>query len=127
MAMIDIRFVPKDARSVVSRLKRLIPKHAKLEIYAHEPALDVSSKDTLLKKLASSVKKVTGKSSRFRAAQGTSDARHYQRVGCAGIEFGPIGGAIGTDHEWIDIRSLKTYCEILEDFLVDLDSARLAT
>lgn len=54
--------------------------------------------------------------------QGSSDARHFTKVGCAGVEFGPIGGGIGTDKEWIDIPSLEKYYKILREFLLHLNN-----
>lgn len=114
---LDIRFLPSEANDAIDRLKRIIPNDLTLEIFAHEPALYVEDQNNYLKQLKTSSEYVTKQNSNLYCAQGSSDARHYTRVGDAGVEFGPIGGGIGTDEEWIDIPSLADYCRILERFL----------
>jgi succinyl-diaminopimelate desuccinylase len=114
---LDIRFLPSEASDAIDRLKRIIPIDLTLEIIAHEPALYVDGHNNFLKSLKTATEAITRQSSNFYCAQGSSDARHYTRVGDAGVEFGPIGGGIGTDEEWINIPSLSDYCLILERFL----------
>jgi acetylornithine deacetylase/succinyl-diaminopimelate desuccinylase-like protein len=41
-------------------------------------------------------------------------------VGCQGVTFGPIGGDLHGDNEWVDVKSLKKYFEILLGFLRNL-------
>lgn len=50
---------------------------------------------------------------------GASDLRHYPNA--AGIEFGPIGAGPHSDNEWVDIKSLNLFYEILKDFLLCLN------
>ena len=119
-AWLDIRYVPADAKTVVAKLKRLIPKGFKLEIVALEPSLQVAASNPYLRSLKRADEKIRGRPVALYGAQGTSDARHYSRVGCAGVEFGPIGGGIGTDAEWVDIASLATYHRTLVAFLSSL-------
>jgi succinyl-diaminopimelate desuccinylase len=114
---LDIRFLPSEAKDAIDRLKKIIPPDLSLEIIAHEPALFVDDENNFLSLLKNAAESVTGRISSFYCAQGSSDARHFTRVGDAGVEFGPIGGGIGTDEEWINIPSLSEYCLILERFL----------
>ncbi|MFN5368200.1 MAG: hypothetical protein ACK5C8_06575, partial [Roseiflexaceae bacterium] len=51
------------------------------------------------------------------AAMGSSDARHFTHVGCAGVEFGPVGGGIGSDEEWTSVVGLTDYAAIMRHFL----------
>jgi succinyl-diaminopimelate desuccinylase len=115
---LDIRFLPSESGSVVNDLKKIVPSDMDLQIVAEEPALFVSEDNQHLKKLRQCAESVTGQDIIFYCAQGSSDARHFTRVGDAGVEFGPIGGGIGTDEEWINIPSLFKYVEILERFLI---------
>ncbi|MEK7175486.1 MAG: hypothetical protein AAB693_01635, partial [Patescibacteria group bacterium] len=70
-------------------------------------------------------KQVTGNNVRLRGANGSSDVRHFARINCAGIEFGPVGGNIGSDQEWVDIPSLEKYYQTLIIFLLDVDKNKL--
>lgn len=118
---LDIRYIPEDANVILKKIKQeLLPKGFKLEIITKEPALFTDKDNKYLKKLQKVSEKVIGKKIILRGAQGTSDARHFTRVGCAGIEFGPIGQGIGSDDEWVDIPSLEKYYQILISFLLSL-------
>ena len=119
--MLDIRFIPKDTKSILRRVKSAFPKGFRFEVVAQEPALDVPQSNYFLKALRKSTEAVTRKTVSFYGAQGSSDARHFTRIGCAGVEFGPVGKGIGTDNEWVSIPSLEKYRSILTHFLLSLD------
>lgn len=114
---LDIRYIPKDSKTIVQNIKKLLPKECKMEIIEKEPSLMTDKNDFYIKKLKNITTKVIGKKTILRGAQGSSDARHYANINCPGIEFGPIGGGIGSDAEWVDIPSLEKYCEIITSFL----------
>ncbi len=114
---LDIRYVPEDAGLIVKNLRSILPTGCKLEVVAEEPSLSTDEKNEYIKILGEVSKEEIRKKIYLRGAQGTSDARHFSRVGSAGIEFGPIGGGIGSDSEWVDIPSLKNYYSILVNFL----------
>lgn len=114
---LDLRFLPTEASTALVRLKRIIPADFEVEIITNEPALFVANNNSILQKLKSAIEAGEDRECNFYCAQGSSDARHYTRVGDAGVEFGPIGGGIGTDEEWIDIPSLERYYRVLEEFL----------
>ena len=115
---LDIRYVPKDADTIVNSIKTLLPKGFKLDIVAKETALFVSENNQYLKILQSVGEQVTRKKVGLYGAQGTSDARHFTRVGIDGIEFGPKGWNIGSDEECVSIKSLEQYYQILKNFLL---------
>ena len=117
---LDIRYVPEEAAIIKKDLKTLLPKGFKLEVVVDEPAMFVDEHNHYLKTLQKIAAEVTGKKVTCYGAQGSSDARHFTRVNCNGIEFGPLGGGIGTDAEWIDITSLGKYTSILTKFLASI-------
>ncbi|MDP2860175.1 MAG: M20/M25/M40 family metallo-hydrolase [bacterium] len=121
---LDIRYIPEEADTIVGEIKALLPTGFKLDIVTNEQALLVDRNNQYLKVLKKVGKQITKKKVSVYGAQGTSDARHYSRVNCNGIEFGPIGGGIGTDNEWVDIPSLETYCQILKSFLLSLENVK---
>jgi succinyl-diaminopimelate desuccinylase len=114
---LDIRFLPSEAKDVLERFTRIVPADFHLDVVAHEPALFVEDQNYFVRQLRAATEEVRGRPCSLYCAQGSSDARHYTRVGDSGVEFGPIGGGIGTDEEWIDIPSLQTYCDVLQSFL----------
>jgi succinyl-diaminopimelate desuccinylase len=114
---LDLRFLPSESENALQRLKAIVPADFSMEVIAHEPALYVAETNPFVKHLRQATEEIRGQPSALYCAQGSSDARHYTRVGDAGVEFGPIGGGIGSDSEWISISSLSTYCQVLEAFL----------
>lgn len=117
-AWLDIRFIPEEAKTIKKNIHQLLPKEFTLNIVAHEPALLTDKNNEFINLLKKIIRHETGKTVRIRGAHGSSDVRHFTRVGCAGIEFGPIGEGIGSDYEWVDIPSLKKYYQILKKFLL---------
>lgn len=117
---LDIRCVPEDARLVLKNIKKILPKGFTLSVIENEPALATNTKDPHLVALEKSTQSVLGKKTLLRGANGTSDARHFAGVGCPGVEFGPVGGDIGGDDEWVSVSSLDDYCKILKHFLSSL-------
>jgi len=82
------------------------PKKFKIILNAH---LDVvSGKEEAKKVLKKNIKTIV--------KHGGSDIRHFNQVGCQGVTFGPIGGDLHGDSEWVDIKSLEKYFEILWQF-----------
>ncbi len=117
---LDIRYIPEDVDSVVSHIKKLLPPESSLEIVVKEPALFVAENNEYIQALLKITQQVTRGKVTLYGAQGSSDARHYSDIKCPGVEFGPIGGGIGTDEEWVDIKSLETYTNVLKQFLLSL-------
>lgn len=119
---LDVRFIPEEASMVKKSIRQLLPKGAAFDVITDEPALLTDQNHPFIKSLRTITRHTTGKTFRLRGAHGSSDARHFARVHCPGIEFGPIGGGIGSDDEWVHIPGLETYCQILKNFLLTLKS-----
>lgn len=118
---LDIRFISNDSKSIVRDLQKLLPKNTEMKIIEHESPLDTSDKNIYILKLKEITAQTIKKTARVRGANGTSDARHFAKKGGNGIEFGPIGGGIGSDDEYSDITSLKKYYDIITEFLLSLN------
>lgn len=119
---LDVRYVPEDANTISDSIQSLLPTNATLHIDAKEPCLYTPNDNPAVKSLRSITRKHARTNPKLYGAQGTSDARHFTLHGGCGIEFGPIGGGIGSDEEWIDIKSLETYTRILEQFITEFKS-----
>ncbi len=116
-AYFDIRFVGNENTKIITALSKMLPKGGVLTVTTNEPAVDTAKTDPFVKALSQSVKAICKRPVRLRGANGTSDARHFARLGTPGVEFGPIGGDIGSDREWVDVKSLDTFYDVISDFL----------
>jgi len=114
---LDIRYIPKEADAIAGNLKKLLPSGFSLEIIAKEPALSTDKNNRYVRSLKAVIKQTIGKEPLILAANGSSDARHYARVQCSAIEFGPGGGGMGSDNEWVGVADLEKYFQILKNFL----------
>lgn len=120
IAWLDVRFIPEDAKSIKKNIRQLLPKGFRCEVIVFEPSLLTDGHNSYIELLKKNIQYVISKTVRMRGAHGSSDARHFSRMNCPGIEFGPIGGGIGSDCEWVDIPSLEKYCQILKGFLLSV-------
>lgn len=119
-AWLDIRYIPEDEYIIVQDIKNLLTKDLKVEILLKEPFHYTDEKNLFVKKLLNSAKKIRGKQSLLIFKHGASDIRHYTKIGCEGVTFGPIGYGQHTDDEWVDIESLSDFYQILKDFLLSI-------
>ncbi|WKZ56107.1 MAG: M20/M25/M40 family metallo-hydrolase [Bdellovibrionota bacterium] len=115
---LDLRFVQESSAVVLKKVRDLLPAGFCIEVLAHEQALDTPRGSPYVRELRRVTQRLRKRTCRLYTAQGTSDARHYMLAKGAGVEFGPIGGGIGTDNEWVSIPSLLQYEKILRTFLL---------
>lgn len=120
-ASFDIRRIPEEVDKVLKNIKNILPKDFDMEILEDGPAQFAKKNDPYLKKLANSIQKTTKTKVKFVGFNAASDARFYTDLGIPAICFGPSGMGIHIDNEWVDIKSLSTYYEILKDFILDLE------
>lgn len=117
---LDVRYVPEESRKIINTLKKILPKGFKINIVLKEPAQSTDKNNSYLRLLKKKTEQITKKKVCVLSANGSSDLRHFSRVGCNGVEFGPIGKGMGSDDEWVDIKSLEIYYQILKTFLLSL-------
>ncbi len=115
---IDIRYIPKETDSILSKLKKILPSYVELVVKEKEPAQFTAKQNPFVKKLQKSIRKIAHEKGLVIQSHGASDIRHFNRVGCQGVEFGPTGYGLHTDDEWVSIESLDTYYQTLRDFLL---------
>jgi succinyl-diaminopimelate desuccinylase len=114
---LDIRYIPEEANTIVRDVQALLPAGFALEVLANEPAVSTDGDSEYIQALQKAGKEILHRDMRLRETPGSSDMRHYAPMGCAGVEFGPIGEGMGSDHEWVSIPSLKQYSQIVQTFL----------
>jgi succinyl-diaminopimelate desuccinylase len=108
----DIRLPHGEQHKVLNDLQSLLPKHMSLTVDLFDEGMDTPKNDAFVKMLADTTSKITGKNTTIRPTYGSSDARHYPKK-TSTVEFGPIGAGHHTDQEWVSIKSLNLYYDIL--------------
>ena len=118
-ASLNIRYIPKESpRSIVANLKKIMGPGIRIKILSIDPAAFCHKKNRDLQRLAEVITKVTKKKARIVRKAAGSDVRHFTAAGIPGVVFGPSGGGSAhSDHEWVDLKSLFQFYEILERFL----------
>lgn len=119
-AMVDIRFVPGERDGLADKVSAAMPEGVTYEIITDEPAMMTALDHPMLIKLIESAHACSVEEPTCYGAMGTSDARFYQGELGAGVEFGPIGGGIGSDDEWVSVPSLFQFYEVLCHFISGL-------
>ena len=80
----------------------------------------VTNRDSkIVKKLSSSIKKVTGVETKFSTAGGTSDARFMGAFGIEVVEFGVINDTIHAPNERTSIKEVEALCEVFKELVKD--------
>lgn len=116
---LDIRFIPEDWETIKDKLTKMFAG-ADLEFLEVEPPQITDENNAYVKALQAATGVVTGTQADVIVKHGGSDIRHYNGVKQDGVTFGPIGEGLHSDNEWVDIKSLVQYYEILKEFLTKL-------
>lgn len=119
-AILDIRFVPEDEHSIVNTIKSVLPKGVTYKTIFHFSPPQTNPENEYIKLLQKTVSDRLNKEAQLARAHGSSDMRHFMGVGCDGVEFGPVGHFQHHDREYVDIKSLENYYQILKDFLLSV-------
>lgn len=119
-ARLDIRFIPKDKKALLRKIKNVLPKNILMTVKHFESEHNVNIDNNFIKKLSSAVALTLGKNPKLIKYHFTSDLRHFQKVGCNGVLFGPQGAGMHADNEYVDLTGLQKYHDVLEKFISDL-------
>lgn len=119
-AYLDIRYTHEDKDIIMENLRTAIPEDVNIEIVTQTIPTFVSPKNKYVQLLSKEIETITNKKGEIKEVHATSDIRFYNEVGCLGVEFGPKGKDQHGDDEWVDIKSLEDYYNILKNFLLSL-------
>ena len=122
---LDIRFIPEDEKTIIKKITSLLPNNATHTVLTYESAHFTDKSHPFIKTIQKSAHSELAKSPKLISAMGASDLRHYSKIGIPGIEFGPVGNGHHTDNEWVSIKSLNQYYEILKKTLLALDKGKI--
>lgn len=114
---LDIRFIEKDEPEKIVRDVRACFPGSEVKVVQKESMMNTKADDPWVKRLAASVEKITGKKPDVRRGHGACDGRFYSAVGIPAVEFGTVSKGLHTDEECVKISTLKTFYEILFNFV----------
>ncbi len=87
------------------------------EILAEAPMMETSENGRCVQSLKESAEQAMGEKVEFRKEKFASDMRFFTEKDIPAVCFGPEGYNLHGENEYVEIESLKTYCEILKNFL----------
>lgn len=120
-AFLDIRYIPPDKEKIVKQITDSLGEDFEVETVLKEPDHFTNESNEYIQSLSNSIKEITGANAELIKKHGGSDVRHYSMVGCDGITFGPVGDGHHSDNEWVGIKSVEDYYNILKDYLTKLN------
>jgi succinyl-diaminopimelate desuccinylase len=112
---VDIRYLPNQDPGDILEEIRAIPDMEVKRTFIFPPAY-VSRSNPYVRALGETVGPQTDGASVSVGRDGASDAVSYLRAGIPAVEFGPAGAGHHGPEEWVSIRSLARYRELLVEF-----------
>lgn len=116
-AMVDVRYIPEDKQKILNTFQELCGLDATVEVVVNEPSHHTPHDHKAVALLKHIAQKSIPNGGHLRFAHGASDLRHFNALGMDGVEFGPVGSGMHTDHEYVEIESIKLYTNILNEYL----------
>lgn len=119
-ALLDIRVIPADIDRLLPQIQSLVAPYVETKILHNSTPHNTPQENHYIQQLQVIGKQIRGEEFPYIKAHATSDIRHISEVKGHGIEFGPVGGNAHQENEWVDIRSLEEYYQILKAFLLSI-------
>lgn len=116
---LDVRYTQEEEENVLERINKILPENSEMKVIMSESTHFTDDKNKYVEMLQTAGQKVIGKKLDLIAKHGGSDMRYFNELGIPSITFGTIGGGIHSDSEWVDVKSLSSYYEILRLFLLE--------
>lgn len=115
---IDIRYTPEEhatSESALQAVQKVLPNGVTLEVVQAASPLFTPKNNpivTLYKEVAESV---LGESIAFKKEHGGTDARSFSEQGIPAFLYGPKGGGLHSQDEWVSLSSLKNHYAIYRE------------
>ena len=122
VAELDIRHIPeiskKELRKIVEKIAKKHKTHIRELVYASPIKTNLG--DRRIKRFENIWKEATGKRLKHTLSHGASDARYFQEHDIPVLLVQPKGGEHHTEHEWVSIKGLKTYYDVLKKWVNEI-------
>ncbi|MGI8419607.1 MAG: M20 family metallopeptidase [Candidatus Levyibacteriota bacterium] len=120
--LLDVRYIPQEKKVIIQNIQKLLPEGITTEVVFHTMPHETNSNNEYIRSLQRIGQSILHRDLELRKQHATSDARYYSNVNNDGVEFGPIGENQHHNEEWVDIKSLGDYYQILKKFLLEIDA-----
>ena len=116
---LDIRRIPQDEpKDIIKKIKSACPK-TQVKLVFNEPVHSTNLNNPHLKLLKRIITN-KHKAPKLEKKHGASDARHLSDARIDAVCVGPTGDGLHSNNEWVNIKSLETFYQILSDFIINL-------
>lgn len=119
-ATLDIRYNKKDHTTVLDKIKAVLPENVTFEVRQARNHHFTDPNNQYIQLLKKAGEDVLNKEVSIEKTYGGSDTTYFSNVGSDAIEFGPVGHGQHNGEEWVDIKSLGDYYQILKKFLLSV-------
>jgi succinyl-diaminopimelate desuccinylase len=120
VAHIDIRLTENDkSDEIIGNIREVVSDKVKVEVEVNETPTKIAREHPEVLRLQKIFHKKTGSVMNFEQSHGTTDSRHFYKKGVCSLIFMPKSGGHHSKNEWINIRSLNTFYEVLLDYIKD--------
>jgi len=113
----DVRYEPSDEPAKIEQDLKSIFKNSLVEVVRKESPIFTMQDEQHLQILAQAVESRAIKPI-FGREFGSSDARHFTNRKIPAVVFGPIGGQLHEDKEWVDLPSIIDVKEVIQEFIL---------
>lgn len=119
--LLDIRITEKENMTgILGKVKKAF-QGCQVEELNSGAVFCVSEKNSYLKGYSRTIQNFSRKKAKFIYEHGALDARHFANKKIPAIIHQPDCGNLHADNEWIDIKSLVDYYEILVKYISEVD------
>jgi len=121
---LDIRFPPDYTfTDAVNIVKRELPEGCSLDIHRYGAPVKTAPDSPTVEAIKRIADDVTSQLIPIGREHGTSDGRFLAEYGIPVVIYGPVGGGIHADDEWISMESLEQHIEISRRLLEEISTS----
>jgi succinyl-diaminopimelate desuccinylase len=126
--ILDVRFPPEECATpeeALQKLKKLVSPQCRLEIVSTALPMYTDPKHPMVLELKRIAEEALGHTVDIGREHGSSDARAFSAHGIPAFLFGPIGGDLHGEHEWLSLSSFEKHIEMNRKWLRELSFLHL--
>ncbi len=115
---LDFRVISEDDRKYIKQVLAKLSEEPdiKAEVLVEGPSFELDKDNSYLNSYLDTAEKITGHRPPLIPSAGSSDARFFSEINIPVIISRPKGEGHHADYEWIDLKSLEIYAQIVTEF-----------
>lgn len=122
---VDIRFPPdtcKTPEDALAQVRDVLPAGCTLSSAKSAQPLYTDKSNPMVTLYREAAETVIGQSIPFRREHGGTDARYFSERGIPAFLYGPKGGDIHSENEWVSLKSLEDHYQIYGELFEKLSN-----